>query len=180
MMNAGSSPRGREFAIQHSDMHFDGVRSPEASIERIAETKSAARALGREISVWTPVGIICRPTQQLADEFIQHLIEHADWGALGHLAELHANDARFRTDTEGIMRRTGEGPIERQVLARGSYCAVGDPDHVAGELERLHSVGFDGLVLNFVNYLEELPYFAQEVLPRLERQALRNRVYAHV
>jgi alkanesulfonate monooxygenase SsuD/methylene tetrahydromethanopterin reductase-like flavin-dependent oxidoreductase (luciferase family) len=51
---------------------------------------------------------------------------------------------------------------------------------VAGELERLHSVGFDGLVLNFVNYLEELPYFAQEVLPRLERQALRNRVYAHV
>src|SRR5207248_9115192 len=26
MMNAGSSPRGRAFAIQYSDMHFDGVR----------------------------------------------------------------------------------------------------------------------------------------------------------
>jgi len=35
MMNAGSSPAGRQFAIRHSDMHFDGVHTPEASIERI-------------------------------------------------------------------------------------------------------------------------------------------------
>src|SRR5205823_12198296 len=51
MMNAGSSPRGRAFAVQHSDMHFDGVRSPEDSAERIAETKRMARALGREVQV---------------------------------------------------------------------------------------------------------------------------------
>jgi alkanesulfonate monooxygenase SsuD/methylene tetrahydromethanopterin reductase-like flavin-dependent oxidoreductase (luciferase family) len=51
---------------------------------------------------------------------------------------------------------------------------VGEPDHVAAELIRLHQVGFDGLVLNFVNYLDELPYFAQEVLPRLERQGVRT------
>jgi alkanesulfonate monooxygenase SsuD/methylene tetrahydromethanopterin reductase-like flavin-dependent oxidoreductase (luciferase family) len=176
MMNAGSSPRGREFAIQHSDMHFDGVKSPEASIERIAETKRLARAQGREVQVWTPVGIICRPTAGQASDFLQYLVDHGDWGALGHLAALHASDARSRTDEEGIFRRSGEGPIERQVLARGSYCAVGDPDHVAGELHRLHQVGFDGLVLNFLNYLDELPYFAQEVLPRLERQGLRNPV----
>jgi alkanesulfonate monooxygenase SsuD/methylene tetrahydromethanopterin reductase-like flavin-dependent oxidoreductase (luciferase family) len=42
---------------------------------------------------------------------------------------------------------------------------------VAAELVRLYEIGFDGLVLNFVNYLDELPYFAQEVLPRLLRSA---------
>jgi len=31
----------------------------------------------------------------------------------------------------------------------------------------LHAVGFDGLALNFVNYLDEIPYVVQEVLPRL-------------
>jgi hypothetical protein len=34
---------------------------------------------------------------------------------------------------------------------------------------RLHDAGFDGLALNFVDYLGELPFFAQEVLPRLVR-----------
>jgi alkanesulfonate monooxygenase SsuD/methylene tetrahydromethanopterin reductase-like flavin-dependent oxidoreductase (luciferase family) len=174
MMNAGSSPRGREFAIAHSDLHFDGVRSPEASSERIAETKMQARRIGRQVQVWTPVGVICRPTQTESDEFIAYVVEHADWGALGHLRELHASDAAERTDAEGIHRRRGDEPTERQVLARGSYCAIGDADHVASELTRLHQVGFDGLVLNFVNYLDELPYFAQEVLPRLERAGVRS------
>jgi hypothetical protein len=30
-----------------------------------------------------------------------------------------------------------------------------------------HAVGFDVLVLNFSDHLDELPYFAQELLPRL-------------
>ncbi len=175
MMNAGSSPRGRQFAIRHSDMHFDGVRSPEDSANRIADTKAQARGIGREVQVWTPVGIICRPTQVEADDYIAYLVEHADWGALGHLAQLHAEDARTRTDEEGIHRRRGDEPTERQVLARGSYCAIGTPDHVASELIRLQAIGFDGLVLNFVNYLDELPFFAQEVLPRLEDRGLRQR-----
>jgi alkanesulfonate monooxygenase SsuD/methylene tetrahydromethanopterin reductase-like flavin-dependent oxidoreductase (luciferase family) len=132
-----------------------------------------ARSRARDVQVWTPVGIICRPTQADADRYLEHCVANADWPALGHLADLHASDARDRTDEEGIHRRTGEGPIARQVLARGSYCAVGSPDHVAAELLQLHEVGFDGLVLNFVNYLDELPYFAQEVLPRLEHRGVR-------
>jgi alkanesulfonate monooxygenase SsuD/methylene tetrahydromethanopterin reductase-like flavin-dependent oxidoreductase (luciferase family) len=156
-------------------MHFDGVRSPEESIERIAETKRLAREAGRAVQVWTPVGVICRPTHQEAAEFTEYIIEHADMGAVGHLAEMHERDARGRDDVEGIYRRSGETPTERRVLARGSYCTIGDADRVAETLARLSDVGFDGLVLNFVNYLDEFPYFAQEVLPRLERLGLREK-----
>ncbi len=174
MMNAGSSPAGRRFAIRHSDMYFDGVNTPEASRERIAETKRLARERGRDIQIWTPVGIVCRPTQKNADDYVQYVIGHADWGALGHLADLHASDARVRIDPEGLLRRSGTNQIERRVLARGAYCAIGDPDAVAQELSRLHAAGFDGLALNFVDYLAELPYFAEAVLPRLERLGLRT------
>jgi alkanesulfonate monooxygenase SsuD/methylene tetrahydromethanopterin reductase-like flavin-dependent oxidoreductase (luciferase family) len=173
MMNAGSSPAGRRFAIRHSDMHFDGVDTPEASIDRIAETKRLAHQRGRDIQVWTPVGIVCRPTQKDADDYVQYVVGHADWGAIGHLAEMHAQDARSRTDPEGVRRRSGNSPIERRVLARGAYSVTGDPDAVARELARLQSAGLDGLALNFVDYLQELPYFAAEVLPRLERLGLR-------
>jgi alkanesulfonate monooxygenase SsuD/methylene tetrahydromethanopterin reductase-like flavin-dependent oxidoreductase (luciferase family) len=173
MMNAGSSPAGRQFAIRHSDMHFDGVDTPEASLDRIAETKRLAHEHGRHIQVWTPVGIVCRPTQKDADDYVQYIVDHADRGAIGHLAEMHAHDARARTDPEGLRRRRGNSPIERRALARGAYCAIGDPDTVARELSRLRLAGLDGLALNFVDYLKELPYFAAEVLPRLERLGLR-------
>jgi hypothetical protein len=43
------------------------------------------------------------------------------------------------------------------------FCACG------ARVMRLHDAGFDGLALNFVDYLGELPFFAQEVLPRLVR-----------
>jgi alkanesulfonate monooxygenase SsuD/methylene tetrahydromethanopterin reductase-like flavin-dependent oxidoreductase (luciferase family) len=174
MMNAGSSPAGREFAIRYSDMHFDGVRSLEESAVRVRDEKRRTRADGRDLQLWTPIGVICRPTQREADEFMHYIIEHADMGAIGHLADMHRRDARDRTDREGELRYEGGGPIERRVLARGAYCAIGDAGHVADELGRLRQAGFDGVVLNFVNYLDEFPYFAQEVLPRLERLGVRQ------
>ncbi len=171
MMNAGSSPAGRAFAIRHSDMHFDAVDIPEACIDRIAETKRLARERGRNIQVWTPVGIVCRPTQKEADDYLRYVVDHADLGAIGYLAEMQKKDGRPVTDPQG---RQLVSPIERRALARGSYCVIGDPDAVAGELARLHGVGIDGVAINFVDYLAELPFFAAEVLPRLEKLGVRN------
>jgi alkanesulfonate monooxygenase SsuD/methylene tetrahydromethanopterin reductase-like flavin-dependent oxidoreductase (luciferase family) len=173
VMNAGSSPSGRDFAIRNTDMHFESVRAPEASRERIADTKRLAAERGKPIQVWTPVGVVCRPTQAEADDYMEWVLEHADAGAIGHLAEMHARDAHDRTDPEGMARRAADGPRARQVLARGAYCTVGDPDRVARDLAELSEVGFDGLAINFVDYLAELPLFAREVLPRLEERGLR-------
>jgi alkanesulfonate monooxygenase SsuD/methylene tetrahydromethanopterin reductase-like flavin-dependent oxidoreductase (luciferase family) len=176
MMNAGTSASGRAFAVRYSDMHFDGVRLPEDSRDRIADTRRLAADQGRAVQVWTPIGVVCRPSQREAEDFTRYIISCADLGAVGHLAELHQRDARGHDDDEGAFRRAGEGPVERLVLARGNFCAIGDADHVARQITRLREAGFDGLVMNFVNYLDELPYFLQEVLPRLEAAGLRERV----
>jgi FMNH2-dependent dimethyl sulfone monooxygenase len=173
MMNAGSSETGRRFAIRHSDMHFDAVETPEASTPRIAETKRLARESGRDIQVWTPVGIICRPTQKEADDYLQYVVDHADWGAIGYLADLHAKEGRGRADPQRLVH-SGDNPLARRALARGSYCVIGDPDAIAREFSRLAAAGLDGLAINFVDYLKELPYFAAEVLPRLEKLGLRT------
>ena len=174
MMNAGVSPSGREFARRFSDLHFDGVRSLDESAARIAETKQLARHGGRDVQVWTPVGVVCRPSRREAAEFTRYIVDHADAGSIGNLAEMHRRDASDRTDPEGVLRSTEGELTERRVLARGAYCAIGDPDDVAEELSRLSGIGLDGVVLNFVNYLDEFPYFAEEVLPRLQHRGLRG------
>ena len=176
MMNAGSSSAGRDFAIRFSDLHFDSVKTPEMSTERIAETKRLGRAQSREIQVWTPVGVICRPTRGEAEEYARYLVEHADWEAMGYLVAQHEPDVAARGKEDLMLVPShGQGPDERRVLARGAYCAIGDPDFVAQEMVRLHRAGFDGLALNFVDYIKELPYFTEEVLARLERLGLRKR-----
>ena len=47
-------------------------------------------------------------------------------------------------------------------------------DHVARELKALHDAGFDGVAMGFVNYLDELPYFVEAVIPRLQRMGVRT------
>jgi alkanesulfonate monooxygenase SsuD/methylene tetrahydromethanopterin reductase-like flavin-dependent oxidoreductase (luciferase family) len=58
----------------------------------------------------------------------------------------------------------------------GVYPIIGSPDTVADTLEAISNAGYDGLTVAFVNYLDELPYFRAEVLPRLEAKGLRTRV----
>jgi dimethylsulfone monooxygenase len=52
---------------------------------------------------------------------------------------------------------------------------VGDPDRVASMLAILSQAGFNGVGISLVNYLDELPYLRDEVLPRLERLGLRKK-----
>jgi hypothetical protein len=42
-------------------------------------------------------------------------------------------------------------------------------------LAQLATVGLTGIAVSFVNYLDELPYFCAEVLPRLAHSGLREK-----
>ena len=57
----------------------------------------------------------------------------------------------------------------------GGLPIVGDPDHVAGQLIDLSKAGLTGVALSFVNYVDELPFFCDEVIPRLEAVGLREK-----
>ena len=61
-----------------------------------------------------------------------------------------------------------------QANGMGGLPLVGDPDSVARDMERLAALGLRGIAVSFVNYLDELPYFCAEVVPRLARSGLRD------
>lgn len=174
MMNAGASPAGRDFAIRNSDLHFDYCHTPADSIVRIRETKELAQRHGRRIQVWIPASIVCRPSTREVEDFTRHVVAHADWDALDHNYALYTGTYGSRSRSVEETRQHRLHGQERAVLGYGgSYSIRGTPDQIARELQVLHEAGFDGVAIGFVNYLAELPYFVQEVLPRLRRLGLR-------
>jgi dimethylsulfone monooxygenase len=173
IMNAGSSPVGQDFALRNCDAFFVATAGSRTSLDanatKVAEVKGAARILGREIEIYTVGQVICRPSQKEAQEYYRHaIIENADWGAIdGMLANKNITPQTIPPEEYAAKRRYFAAN------AIGGYPFVGTPDHVAQELETISRAGVRGIALSFVNYLLELPYFCDEVLPRLARSGVR-------
>jgi len=74
---------------------------------------------------------------------------------------------------ENRFTRTGAGRFAGGYP--GAYPFVGSPDDIAEEMARMSATGLAGCTVAFVDYLKEIPFFVQEVLPRLERLGLREK-----
>ncbi|MBV8085721.1 MAG: LLM class flavin-dependent oxidoreductase [Chloroflexi bacterium] len=174
IMNAGSSSDGRAFALRNCDAWFTTVRLPsfhEASLEQAGEVVRAAqadaRALGREVGVYTVGSVICRRTRREAEEFFHHVTEEmADWSAIDRILAMRGLDKRPPQEVERF-RRT-------YALGNGGLPFIGDADEVADYLAQVSAAGFTGCALSMVNYADELPFFRDEVLPRLAHLGLRQ------
>jgi alkanesulfonate monooxygenase SsuD/methylene tetrahydromethanopterin reductase-like flavin-dependent oxidoreductase (luciferase family) len=181
IMNAGASADGQAFAIQNCDAYFTGVRmssfdeasgvmvpAVDQAREHVEAVRAKAAAIGREIGVFTRAEITCKPTQKEAADYYRYWVEEmADWDAI---------DFQMKISSRTKMTPDMPGYIEARKQHLHGFPLVGDPDRVASMLATLSEAGFDGVGLSFVNYLGELPYFRDEVLPRLERLGIRRPV----
>lgn len=171
IMNAGASKAGRGFAIEHSDILFSLLITPEQGAKAVAETRAQAEAMGRkDIRIFTPGYYVCRPTRREAEEYHRWYVdENGDEEALEHLFELQFPNPEART-----LKRLDELKA-RHIGGNGSYPMIGSPDDVATELAKVSALGYTAMCSSFVNYNDEFPYFRDEVLPRLERLGLRQK-----
>jgi alkanesulfonate monooxygenase SsuD/methylene tetrahydromethanopterin reductase-like flavin-dependent oxidoreductase (luciferase family) len=186
IMNAGQSGAGQAFAMRNCDAFFtstkaarlavagtsdagDGEKIFNRIVKQVSDIKAEGRKHGREIDVYTQGQVICRPTQREAEEYHHYAnVECADWGAIDRMLALKNITAQNTPADEFKAKRT--------MLAStgvGGYPFVGTPDQVAAEFANLGRAGFRGLAVSFVNYLNDVPYFCDEVLPRLARMGLR-------
>lgn len=173
IINAAGSAQGREFAARNADFLFTTLITLEQTKQEIADLKKAAGALGRSIDVMTLSSVFCRPTRAEAEEYFHHVVDNADEGAIDNIMRImFANAESFPKDALASLR-------ERFAAGHGGWLLVGTPDDVADGLEELVSIGLAGTVFGFMDYIQELPYFQQEVIPRLEKKGLRfPRAYA--
>ena len=171
-MNAGASVTGQAFAIRNCDALFSTISrgiSFEETARHVSNVRTLARQAGREIDVYTVGVVTCRPTAREAQEYYRHaVVDHADWAAVDNILAMKNITPQMYSPEEFQRIR------DHQANGMGGVPLVGDPDAVARDFARLAALGLRGIAISFVNYLDELPYFCAEVLPRLARSGLRD------
>jgi FMNH2-dependent dimethyl sulfone monooxygenase len=171
IMNAGASATGQAFAVRNCDALFRTVRRATVSdaLDQNRKARALATQVGRDIDLYTVGVITCRPTMAEAEEWYRHCImENVDWAAVDSIMAM-----------QGVSEKTHPADEVKKIRDNyanglGGFQIVGDPDYVARELATLSEAGFTGISVSFINYADELPYFCDEVMPRLERLGLRE------
>ena len=170
VMNAGGSEKGRQFATKFCDVAFVAVQShdPDSIRRQVEKYRTLARDHGRQIQVWTNAYIVQGETEKEAKDFFHYYVhEHGDWVAADNLVAML-----------GINSQTLPPGVEQQLKAHfiagwGGFPLVGTKEQVVDGLALLAKVGFDGVILSWARYIEEMRQFRSETYPLLEQAGLR-------
>ena len=172
IMNAGASATGQAFAIRNCDALFSTISrgiSFEETTRHVSGVQALAQQAGRNIDVYTVGVVTCRPTEREAKDYYQYaVVDNADWAAVDNNLAMKNITPQMHSPEEFQRHRN------HQANGMGGLPLVGDPDLVSRDMERLAALGLKGIAVSFLNYLDELPYFCAEVLPRLARLGLRD------
>ena len=166
IINAAGSPEGRGFAINNAQFLFTPAIDLSRSTDEITALKAQAAAAGRSLDVLTFAHVVCRRTEKEAQDYYQHYLAETDWVATDNLVALQfAHAQSFPHDLLALIR-------ERMAAGHGGYPLTGTPEKVVKGIMALVEAGFGGTTLSFVNYIDEFPFFRDEVMPMLRDHGL--------
>ena len=182
VMSAGYSTKGRDFAAKTADLLFTNPGEWSRGKAMVRSVKENSARYGRDVDVYASCLYVCRPSRKEAEDYYFHVVEElADRAATAHFSR-----QRIATATDGetpASERAATPVLQRHEPAMGKtysgslpgvHPIVGSPDDVVSEMAKLQAIGLAGSSMTFVNYLDEMPFFLQEVLPRMERVGLRT------
>lgn len=170
LVNAASSGAGLAYAVRHSDLIF--ITSPAgadpdkacaalpAHNERI---KTAARELGRDVRTIINPHVICRETEKEARAQYQAILDHQDPVAADN----------FYAAFSGGDQASWKQATRDQWVIGGNVHLVGTPEQIVERFQQLRRAGCDGVQVNFYDFLPDLEFFGDRVLPLMHQAGLR-------
>jgi FMNH2-dependent dimethyl sulfone monooxygenase len=171
VMNAGGSDKGRHYAAKYCDVAFTVLASHklEDMTEHVARYRRLAREeYGREIQVWTNAYIVQGETEKDARDFFNHYVHaQGDWEAVDNLVTMLGINAQSLPP--GVEQQLKE----HFIAGWGGFPVVGTREQVVDKLALLSKAGFDGAVLSWARYVDEMREFQSETLPLLVQAGLR-------
>jgi len=171
VMNAGGSEKGRHYAAKYCDVAFIVLQSHELDDMRahVSRYRDFAREeYGRDIQVWTNAYVVQGDTEADAKKFFNYYVhEHGDWDAVENLIT-----------TLGINAQTMPPEVARGLKAHfiagwAGYPIVGSKEMVVDELAKLSAAGFDGVILSWAKYVEQMREFKEVTYPLVVQAGLR-------
>ena len=174
VMNAALSPMGMRFSAKYSDIGLISPHgtTPEEWRPQVEDYKKMAREeFGREIQLWTNCSVVQRETQKAADEYLHRYSEE--------YLDTEVMDSLMRTISAENNIPMGSERLEfmrRRMAVGAGHPLVGTAQSIAEELAAISSVGIDGVIMTWVDYVDGVDRFIREVLPLLEQAGLRKTI----
>jgi dimethylsulfone monooxygenase len=167
-LNAAFSPVGRAFAAKAADYLFTTITTIEAGRAHVTDMAARSAQAGREIGVYTTCHVVCRASQDEAEDFYDYYaVRMEDTASVDfYMAAKEKNSSSHDPETYRLHRK-------RFAAGAGTYPLVGTPEHIAAEMVRMSEAGFAGTTVSFCNFRDELPFFIERVLPLLRDAGLR-------
>ncbi|OHD03216.1 MAG: hypothetical protein A2885_05720 [Sphingopyxis sp. RIFCSPHIGHO2_01_FULL_65_24] len=169
LVSAATSADGIAFASRHADVTF--ARSDDRErlkAHGITLRETAAAAGNPDVGMASLALVVCRETEEEARRHHQLLRDNADLVAARRLAMSSG------IPVDKIPEEKQDAALRDIAMSAGSDALIGTPEQIADKIAGFHDAGVDALFLGFHDYLEEMPFFAEKVLPLLEQRGLRQ------
>jgi FMN-dependent oxidoreductase (nitrilotriacetate monooxygenase family) len=200
LMQAGSSPRGRQFAARWAEAIFCASSGLSSCVEFYADIKKRMSANGRarnECAILPAISVVLGETASIARERADYLnsLINSELALATTSAMLGADLGKARTEAEFTAARghQGHGGIEervRQIMKdenigfeeasrRPDGLIVGTPSMVADYMQKIFDAdGCDGFVLQGNVSPGMFEEFGRMVVPELQQRGLLRTEYA--
>ncbi len=166
LVNAGNSPAGLEFCARECDFNFIAFADPTEAKDTAARVRSIAHSHQRNLGILGYGNIICRDTEKETKALLDHILAKGDW----EVAKMVSGGL----GTESGSFDKIKAMQERFILGYGGYPLIGTPEQIVEQLVDLSNAGVDGMMIGFLDYVEELQYFGDRVLPLMREAGLRS------
>lgn len=166
LVNAGNSPAGLEFCARECDFNFIAFSDPAEAKDTASRVRGIARDAGSDLGILSYGNIICRDTEKETKQLLDHILDQGDWDVARQVSGgLGSESGSF--DKIKAMQ-------ERFILGYGGYPLIGTPEQIVDQLLELEQAGVGGMMVGFLDYVQELDYFGERVLPLMREAGLRQ------
>lgn len=165
LVSAGTSKAGVEFTARNMDINFGSLAHPDEIGRLLAVRDRADKEYDRDVALICSCFIVCRETEAEALAVYQNVLDRGDWGAARAMMEMlgvESGSFDFKERARKFVAGYGSNPL------------IGTPEQIVDKLLDYQSRGIHGLVLYFLDYVSELTFFRDRVMPLLKQAGLRH------
>jgi dimethylsulfone monooxygenase len=166
LVNAGNSPAGLEFCARECDFNFIAFATPEEAKDTAARVRSIAHGFGRDLGILSYGNIICRDTEKETKALLNHILDKGDWEVAKMVSKGLGTESGSFDKVKALQ--------ERFILGYGGYPLIGTPEQIVDQMIELNKAGVNGMMVGFLDYVEELQYFGERILPLMKEAGLRQ------
>ncbi|WP_051318225.1 LLM class flavin-dependent oxidoreductase [Cohnella thermotolerans] len=155
---AGASEKGMGFTIEEGDACFIGGRDLDELAQVSRRAKEMAAERGKTIKTYAMFGVLPGDSAEEVEARMKKYQDGADLEAIKGLLRSYGLEPDGR---ENSMQARARNVFMNEML-------TGNADDIVGRIKLImETTGLDGMMLTFPDYIGDLRYFGEKVLPLL-------------